>query len=160
MLTMRGCGKKLDLPSFSEVHGLKPFMIAPTAIIRGVGITFGFDLIDSVQGMTGFYDSNLDGKMTKGAEILIEKDYDFGFIHIKAVDDAGHDKSLDRKVEQLEKSDRAIAKLVRALGRATEQDFDRDFILCVTGDHTTPVSVGDHTAEPVPFACGQVSKIY
>ena len=68
---MRGCGKKLDLPPFEEIHGLKPFMIAPTAIIRGVGITFGFDLIDDIKGMTGFYDSNLDGKMTKGAETLI-----------------------------------------------------------------------------------------
>lgn len=35
-----------------------------------------------------------------------------------------------------------------------------DYILCVTGDHTTPVQYGDHTFEPVPIAVGQVSKIY
>jgi len=47
--------------------------------------------------MTGFYDSNLEGKMLYAAEIINE--YDFGFVHIKAVDDAGHDKDLGIKVE-------------------------------------------------------------
>jgi len=44
-------------------------MIAPTAIIRGVGITFGIPLIE-VEGTTGYYDSNLNGKAAKAAELL------------------------------------------------------------------------------------------
>lgn len=47
--------------------------------------------------MTGFYDSNLEGKMTFAASKI--KEYDFGFVHIKAVDDAGHDKDLKIKIE-------------------------------------------------------------
>ena len=39
-LTLRGCGQRLNVPSFEEMHGLKAFVIAPTAIIRGVAITF------------------------------------------------------------------------------------------------------------------------
>ena len=35
-----------------------------------------------------------------------------------------------------------------------------DFIICVTGDHSTPVAYGDHSAEPVPIIMGQVSKFY
>ena len=31
--------------------------------------------------------------------------YDYGFVHIKAIDDAGHDKNLKMKVTQLEKVD-------------------------------------------------------
>jgi len=75
-------------------------MIAPTAIIRGVGKTFGMSLLDDVEGMTGFYDSNLDGKTMRAARELIENKngYDFGFVHIKGVDDAGHDKEKDMKV--------------------------------------------------------------
>lgn len=42
--------------------------------------------------MTGYYDSNIEGKMTFAAEKI--NDYDFGFVHVKAVDDAGHDKNL------------------------------------------------------------------
>ena len=34
-----------------------------------------------------------------------------------------------------------------------------DFIICVTGDHTTPVKYGDHTSEPVPVILGQASLI-
>jgi 2,3-bisphosphoglycerate-independent phosphoglycerate mutase len=44
-------------------------MIAPTAIIRGVGMTVGMEIRGDaeVPGMTGFYDSNLDGKMNYAA---------------------------------------------------------------------------------------------
>ena len=99
---------------FELKHGLKPFMIAPTAIIRGVGRTVEMDLLDDVEGMTGYYDSNLDGKMERAAREVIQNNngYDYGFVHIKAVDDAGHDKDKQIKTEQLEKTDRAITKLV------------------------------------------------
>ena len=91
-VTLRGCGQRLDVPSFEEKYGLKPFMIAPTAIIRGVGITFQIPLIE-VEGATGYYDSNLNGKALKAAELLKGNQYDFGFVHVKATDDAGHDFS-------------------------------------------------------------------
>ena len=44
-------------------------MIAPTAIIRGTGITFGFDVVD-VEGTTGYYNSNLNNKAIKAIELL------------------------------------------------------------------------------------------
>lgn len=74
-------------------------MVAPTAIIRGVGLTMGMDLQGDkeVPGMTGYYDSNIEGKMTFAAEKI--NDYDFGFVHVKAVDDAGHDKNLQMKID-------------------------------------------------------------
>ena len=46
------------------------------------------------------------------------------------------------KVEQIEKVDRAIAKMIEMLGEAMAGDSAnglKDVILCVTGDHTTPV---------------------
>jgi 2,3-diphosphopglycerate-independent phosphoglycerate mutase len=145
MITLRGAGKRITEPSFFDKHGLKAFMVAPTAIIRGVGLTFGMDLLDNVEGMTGYYDSNLDGKCRRAAEEFIknENGYDFGFVHIKAVDDAGHDRDRKIKVEQLEKVDKAIGSMVEMLGKhaasvAGSKD-ECDFILCVTGDHTTPV---------------------
>lgn len=128
-------------------------MVAPTAVIRGVGITFGMDIRGDteVPGMTGFYDSNLEGKMMYAADIINE--YDFGFVHIKAVDDAGHDKNLLMKVEQLEKTDRAFGKMIEKLQISFH---GKDVIICITGDHTTPVRYGDHTYEPVPFVMGSL----
>jgi len=51
-----------EVPTFEETHGgLRPFMVAPTAIIRGAGMTFGITVAD-VEGTTGYYDSNLNNK--------------------------------------------------------------------------------------------------
>ena len=50
--------------------------------------------------------------------------------------------------------------MVELLGEHSQTNPHEDFILCVTGDHTTPVRYGDHTSEPVPIAMGQVSLIH
>ncbi|KAJ0668853.1 putative phosphoglycerate mutase (2,3-diphosphoglycerate-independent) [Helianthus annuus] len=65
--------------------------------------------------------------------------YDFGFLHVKAIDDAGHDKATVFKVKGLE---------------ASAGQFQ--FFLCVTGDHSTPVEYGDHSFEPVPFTLSRL----
>ena len=44
-------------------------MIAPTAIIRGIGLTFGITLIE-VEGNTGYYNSNLNNKFEKALELF------------------------------------------------------------------------------------------
>ena len=43
---------------------------------------------------------------------MLKRDYDFGFIHIKAVDDAGHDKNVEMKLKFLEKTDQMIKHLI------------------------------------------------
>lgn len=111
-------------------------MVAPTAIIRGTGLTFGIPLIEAA-GTTGYYNSNLNNKALKAIEAITSCDYDFGFVHVKAVDDAGHDKSLKIKIEQLEKTDAAIKILIKELGKRSNEK--EQYIICITGDHTTPV---------------------
>ena len=44
-------------------------MIAPTAIIRGTGITFGLDLHEA-EGTNGSYHSNLNNKTLKALELI------------------------------------------------------------------------------------------
>lgn len=61
-------------------------------------------------GATGDYHTKLSSK----AETLVkhltddQKEYTFGFLHVKAVDDAGHDKNVPLKVEFLERIDREV----------------------------------------------------
>lgn len=99
-------------------------------------MTFGIPILE-VEGTTGYYNSNLNNKALKAIEAITSQDYDFGFVHVKAVDDAGHDKSLKIKIEQLEKVDVALRLIIDALGeRSNEKE---QYIICVTGDHTTPV---------------------
>lgn len=44
-------------------------MIAPTAIIRGAGMSFNIPVIE-VEDTTGYYNSNLNNKMNKAIELL------------------------------------------------------------------------------------------
>lgn len=111
-------------------------MLAPTAIIRGTGITFGIPIFE-VEGATGFYDSNLDNKSARAIEFITKDEFDFGFVHIKAIDDAGHDKNLQMKVTQLEKVDKSIGIVIDKLNELSNEK--NQYIICVTGDHTTPI---------------------
>ncbi|XP_042504965.1 probable 2,3-bisphosphoglycerate-independent phosphoglycerate mutase [Macadamia integrifolia] len=170
VVLLRGCGIRLEVPPFEKKHGLWPCMVAPTKIIAGLGLSLGIDILEA-PGATGDYRTLLTSKATAIAKALSaplqssprvfvpgEDDhkpgradgYDFGFLHIKAIDDAGHDKATIFKVKALEAVDRAIGQLARLLWQ-TESTGNFEYSLCVTGDHSTPVEYGDHSFEPVPF---------
>ncbi|XP_050269910.1 uncharacterized protein LOC126713977 [Quercus robur] len=171
VVLLRGCGIRLEVPPFEKKHGLWPCMVAPTKIIAGLGLSLAIDILDA-PGATGDYRTLLTSKATAIAKALSaplqscpsafvpgedenkpgrSDGYDFGFLHIKAIDDAGHDKASILKVKGLEAVDRAIGQLARLLWEAESTGKFRYF-LCVTGDHSTPVEYGDHSFETVPFA--------
>ncbi|XP_052200180.1 uncharacterized protein LOC127806739 [Diospyros lotus] len=171
VVLLRGCGIRIEVPPFAEQHGLWPCMVAPTKIIAGLGLSLGIDILEA-PGATGDYRTLLTSKAIAIAKALSaplqscprvfipgedehkpgrSDGYDFGFLHIKAIDDAGHDKSSIFKVKGLEAVDRAIGQLAKLLWQA-ESTSNFQYFLCVTGDHSTPVEYGDHSFEPVPFA--------
>ena len=49
-------------------------------------------------GATGDYHSNLEAKFDAAVRRLGERDVDLGFVHIKAVDDAAHDRNVPLRV--------------------------------------------------------------
>lgn len=171
LVLLRGCGIRIEVPPFEKQHNLRPCMVAPTKIIAGLGMSLGIDILEA-PGATGDYRTLLTSKATAIARALSaplnscpnvfvpgedeqkpghSDGYDFGFLHIKAIDDAGHDKASVLKVKGLEAVDRAIRQLAKLLWQA-ESTGKFEYFLCVTGDHSTPVEYGDHSFEPVPFA--------
>ncbi|TMW68629.1 hypothetical protein Poli38472_006097 [Pythium oligandrum] len=149
VVLLRGPGERIDVSTFQEVHGMKPFMIAPTCIIAGLGMSLGIELL-KVPGATGDYHTNLLNK----AEAALQKfetdpTYEFCFLHIKAVDDAGHDKDVAKKIHFIEKADEMLGQLLRGIETRLP---NHEVSVILTGDHTTPVLYGDHSFEPVPFA--------
>lgn len=133
-------------------------------------MTVGMDLI-KVKGATGDYFTDFGAKANACIEQL--KHYDFGFCHIKAVDDAGHDRNTDKKIYFLQEIDKMLEAIVAAFLKDDENEvifvfykkmgfffFTKQCIIkytiVVTGDHSTPVLYGDHSCEPVPFC---ISKI-
>lgn len=143
IVLFRGCGRRLDVMSFYEKYGWKAFAIAPTKIIAGMALCLGMQLVEAPNA-TGDYSTDLVSKARTCVEWMRKKEeYDFGFIHIKAVDDAGHDGWLQGKCMFLEKIDQMIHFLLEHLGES--------FQLVVTGDHSTPIARKDHSLQPVPF---------
>lgn len=158
---LRGCGAALDVPSFKDLHGLRGFMIAPTCIIAGLGTTIGLDVL-KVDGATGDYATNLSAKADRAIREITSGQYDFGFVHIKAVDDAAHDRAVERRVEWISRIDsQVVAPIVEALAHDEErpESGGQRYAVVVTGDHSSPVIYGDHSCEPVPFVLCPVANM-
>jgi len=135
----RGAGAVPNVESFSDKYGLKSACIAETGLIKGIGKIMGMDIID-IEGATGGVDTNLDN-IAQGILDTASKDYDFLLINIDGADEAGHDGNAHEKLEFIQKADEVVGKL---------KNMD-DFYFVLTADHSTPISVMDHTGDPVPI---------
>lgn len=144
MIWLWGQGSKPDLPLFKEKYGVGGSIISAVDLLNGIGKLIGLEPI-KVPGATGYYDTNYQGKADYAIASL-EKN-DFVFIHVEAPDEAGHNKDIRAKIGAIENFDRFIVGSI--LKRFTDKDSIRMMIL---PDHATPISVGTHVADPIPFA--------
>jgi 2,3-bisphosphoglycerate-independent phosphoglycerate mutase len=135
----RGVGMSPDLPAFDPLHGVKSACIVEVGLVKGLGRYLGMDVID-VEGSTAGLDT--DTTAIGNAVIAALQDHDFILCNVKGPDVAGHDSNAPGKVAILEKIDAMVAQIVEAT--------QGQIILMVTGDHSTPVTYGDHTGEPCP----------
>lgn len=123
----------------------KGSVITAVDLIRGIGIYAGLHVID-VEGATGLWDTNYEGKAQAAIQALREGD-DFVYVHVEASDEAGHDGDLNLKLKTIENLDnRLIRPILEALPTISEE-----VAVAVLPDHPTPVAHRTHTAEPVPF---------
>lgn len=137
-ILLRGSGVMKEVPSFKDKFGLKLKVISATALIKGVGKLVGGEVF-TPPNATGDKNTNIEEKILSAVDSL--KTSDVVLLHIKAPDELGHDKDFDGKVKFIEKLDPYLAHL-----------FDLDLskvCLIVTSDHSTPIKIGDHTADPV-----------
>jgi len=136
----RGVGAVPKVPPFNEKYGLKSACIAETGLIKGIGKIAGMDLID-VEGATGGIDTDLES-ITKGIlDTANSNDYDFILINIDGADEAGHDGEMGEKLKFIEKVDSVIGEIMKI----------DDIYFILTADHATPISIMDHTGDPVPI---------
>ncbi|MFN3650340.1 MAG: 2,3-bisphosphoglycerate-independent phosphoglycerate mutase [Armatimonadota bacterium] len=135
----RGIGKSPDLPPFNEKAGVSSACIVEVGLVKGLGRYLGMDVID-VEGST----ASLDTDTTAIGEAVVQafRRHNFVLCNVKGPDVAGHDCNPDGKVAIIEKIDQMVEQIVRAMNGKV--------IIMVTGDHSTPVTFGDHTGEPCP----------
>lgn len=230
VILLRGAAKKGWMPSFLVRHGRHGVIVAPTCIIRGLGMCCGLsnricarcesagaEAEDATQaglrchrtercpwlrGATGDVHSNVDVKVRAVLHALgcrsagvtqkhIKNNctssalsspasspnsshppaladvpvshipdapsrsasqslrggaamYTFAVLHVKGVDDAGHDRSLEQKLSMLQRCGRALQQLWDELPCGST--------VAVVADHSTPLACGDHCCEPVPVS--------
>jgi 2,3-bisphosphoglycerate-independent phosphoglycerate mutase len=142
MVWFWGGGEKPSMSTFKEKFGLRAAVISAVDLVKGIGSYAGMQVI-KVKGATGMYDTNFEGKAEAALKAL-EKN-DFVFVHVEAPDEAGHERAAARKVKAIEDLDkRLLSKLLKGL--------KEPYAVAVLPDHPTPITVGTHTVDPVPFA--------
>ncbi len=148
MVWLWGGGKLERPPSFRERFGVSGSVIAAVDLLKGIGKLIGLTAIN-VPGATGYYDTDYDAKASYAADALETED--FVLVHVEAADEAGHNADILQKITAIERFDaKVVARILEKLEELGE------YRVLVMPDHYTPISVRDHTPEPVPFAiCGK-----
>jgi 2,3-bisphosphoglycerate-independent phosphoglycerate mutase len=138
-------GYKPEMPTLKELFGIeRSAVISAVDLIQGIGVYAGMDVI-KVDGATGLYDTNYEGKAR--ATIKALKDHDLVYLHIEASDEAGHEGNVALKTKTIEFLDQRV---VRYLVEETAK-MDEPVTIAVLPDHPTPCATTVHTREPVPF---------
>jgi 2,3-bisphosphoglycerate-independent phosphoglycerate mutase len=138
-------GYKPQMPTLKQLFGIeKSAVISAVDLIQGIGVYAGMDVI-KVNGATGLYDTNYEGKALATIEAL--KDHDLVYLHVEASDEAGHEGDVELKVKTINYLDERIVKfLVEETAK-----MDEPVTIAVLPDHPTPCATRIHTREPVPF---------
>lgn len=138
-------GYRPKMQTLQELYGIKSgSVISAVDLIMGIGKYAGLKLIH-VEGATGLYDTNYEGKAQAAIEAL--KNDDFVYLHIEASDEAGHEGDYELKKKTIEYLD---SRVVKTIYEATK-DWNEPITIAILPDHPTPCHLRTHTNKPVPF---------
>lgn len=118
-------------------------VISAVDLIKGIGIYAGLESI-SVQGATGLYTTNYEGKAYAAINELKKKD--FVFLHLEASDEASHEGDVELKIKTIEYLDS------RVIGPIYEQikDWEEMVSIAILPDHPTFCRTRTHDRGSVP----------
>lgn len=139
-----GQGHPPAIPHYQEVYGLSGAMISAVDLLKGIGSLCGMRVME-VPGATGTLHTNYAGKVAAAKEAYRDG-ADFVYVHLEGPDECGHRKEVENKISAIEQIDeKIVAPLVAFLQE------EGDFRVLVMPDHPTPLAIGTHTGDPVPF---------
>jgi len=138
----RGVGTAVELEPFAKRYKLSGALIVEVDLVRGLGLYLGMDVV-TCEGATGGDDT--DELAIAASVVSTFEEHDFILANIKAPDLGGHDGNVEQKIASIRKVDRALGYIL------DNMDFDRAVVM-LAADHCTPISVRDHSGDPVPTA--------
>lgn len=138
-------GYRPKMETLQQIFGINSgSVISAVDLIMGIGVYAGLKLIH-VEGATGLYDTNYEGKAEAAIEAL--KNDDFVYLHIEASDEAGHEGDYKLKTKTIEYLD---SRVVKTIYEATK-DWEEPITIALLPDHPTPCAIKTHTNKPIPF---------
>ena len=138
-------GYKPSMKTLKEKFGIgSGAVISAVDLIKGIGVYAGLESIE-VEGATGLYDTNYEGKAEAAINAL--KENDFVFLHVEASDEAGHEGNVDLKVKTIEYLDSRIVKPIYE----EVSKWSEPVSIAILPDHPTPCAIKTHSANAVPF---------
>ncbi|MFO8109995.1 MAG: 2,3-bisphosphoglycerate-independent phosphoglycerate mutase [Thermoplasmata archaeon] len=138
VILSRGAGSVPDMKPLRDIKGIKSAAIAGIPLVRGVCELAGMDIIQ-VGGATGGLDTDIGSIISAVVENI--DDYDFILVNVKGPDISGHDGDYEAKVDFIERIDSALPVL----------DSIENTYFAFTGDHSTPITVKNHSGDPLPL---------
>lgn len=138
---LRGAGVRRPMRSLAERFSIRGACIAGESTVKGVAKMTGFTVISDPS-----FTANLDTDVMKKAQAAIDAlaEFDIVMLHVKGPDIASHDNDPQEKARFFELVDNACERIM------TETAGADDTIFALTGDHSTPCEIGEHSADPVP----------
>jgi 2,3-bisphosphoglycerate-independent phosphoglycerate mutase len=138
-------GYKPKMKTLLETYQLKSgAVISAVDLIKGIGVYAGLKVIE-VEGATGLYDTNYEGKAQAAIDAL--RTNDFVYLHIEASDEAGHEGNVDLKIKTIEYLDSRVVKPIFD----EVSTWNEPVAIAILPDHPTPCVYKTHTKSPVPF---------
>lgn len=138
-------GYRPSMKTLKEEYGVeKGAVITAVDLIKGIGVLAGLEPIE-VEGATGLFDTNYEGKAQAAIEAL--KKNDFVYLHIEASDEAGHEGNVDLKLKTVEYLENRIVKPIYD----EVSKWEEKVAIAILPDHPTPCRLKTHIAEPIPF---------
>ncbi len=138
-------GYKPAMPTLKEMYGVeKSAVISAVDLIQGIGVYAGMKVI-RVEGATGLYDTNYEGKAKATVDAI--KENDLVYLHIEASDEAGHEGNVELKTKTIEYLDQRVVKYILE----ETQKMDEEVAIAILPDHPTPCILKTHTRDAVPF---------
>ncbi len=139
-----GQGHRPSLQNFTARFGIKGSMISAVDLLKGIARIADMHVC-TVDGATGYIDTNYDGKLNAAIEEL-KNGQDLVYIHLEGPDECGHRGEVHNKVKAIEDIDsRVLGPLLKAL------DAMGEYTILILPDHPTPLTIRTHTADPVPY---------
>ncbi|MBS3086687.1 phosphoglycerate mutase [Candidatus Pacearchaeota archaeon] len=154
-LLMRGAGIETPKLKFYKKWLSVSYMPLEIGFARTSGMkVFSFDY-PKLKGFDSY--QNLREGLEKACDFSVKvlqknhKDFDYAYVHIKETDFPGHDNKPLEKKSMLEYIDKTLFEFLRKFVPPNR------IRVIVTGDHSTPCKLKDHSADPVPVLFYNVS---